>query len=145
MKDQAYTIYHNFLIKSSAERVFKAFSEAKHLVNWWPQKCSGEVELGAVYRLFFTEEYDWLAKLIRNEPHKALYFKMLKSDEDWDPTTFGIDLEESEKGTYVSFFHKGWLSQNDHFKHSSFSWALLLNGLKNYVEQGLIIPFENRA
>lgn len=47
----------------------------------------------------------------------------------------------------VNFSHVNWAEANDHFKHSSFCWALLLNGLKNYLEDnylenGIIIPFK---
>ena len=145
MNAQSYNIYHNFEVKSDARRVFEAFSEPKHLVHWWPQKCEGTPQLGGVYNLFFTEEYDWQAEVVRNEPYKSIYFSMLKSDQDWASTTFGIDLEEKADSTYVRFFHKDWPEENDHFKHSSFCWALLLKGLKNYVEKGVIIPFEDRA
>lgn len=69
---------------------------------------------------------------------------MTKSDKDWNPTTFGFDLESSDKGTMVNFSHINWPEQNHHFKHSSFCWAILLNGLKNYLEKGVIIPFEER-
>lgn len=69
---------------------------------------------------------------------------MTDSNEDWNPTTFGFNLEEQENGIYLRFSHKGWLENNDELKHSSFCWAMLLNGLKNYVEKGIVVPFEER-
>ena len=69
---------------------------------------------------------------------------MTKSDPNWEPTSFGFDLKEIEDGVLVKFWHKDWPECNDHYKHSSFCWALLLKGLKDYLEKGVIIPFEER-
>jgi len=69
---------------------------------------------------------------------------MTKSDIDWNPTSFGFDMEEQENGTYLNFCHVDWAEVNFEFKNSSFCWAMLLNGLKNYLEKGIIIPFQER-
>jgi len=53
-------------------------------------------------------------------------------------------LEEVDKGTLLKFSHENWQELNHNFKHSSFCWAMLLNDLKNYLENGIIIPFEKR-
>jgi uncharacterized protein YndB with AHSA1/START domain len=145
MKKNGYTVYHNFLVKSDKKSVFEAFSDPVHLVNWWPQRCSGEAKLGCVYNLFFTEEFHWMAEVVRNDPPTSFQMRMLKSDDDWNPTTFGIDLEERGDAVYVRFFHKDWPRCNDHFKFSSFCWALLLKGMKDYVEKGEVVSFEERA
>lgn len=138
-------IYHNFIIKAKPQTVFHAVSDPKHLINWWPLKCSGIPEVGSEYNFNFTDEYDWFGELVKCEEAKAFHIKMTKSDADWNPTTFGFDLEQMKDGsTYVEFWHKDWPEKNKHFKYSSFCWAGLLKGLKNYIEKGNIIPFEER-
>lgn len=141
----AYNVYHNFLIQASAEKVFNAVSQPEHLDNWWTYKSSGEPKIDSEYNLNFTEAYDWYCKVTKITPNQSIYFKMTKSDTDWNPTTFGFDLEEKNGGTYVRFSHIDWPEDNDHYKHSSFCWAMLLNGLKKYLEKGEVIPFENRS
>ena len=140
-----FNIYHDVAIQASPERVFQAVSDPKELVNWWPQKCSGECELGARFNFFFTPEYDWYGQVITYEPAKAFHIKMTDSDADWDPTSFGYDLIAEEEGTLLQFWHKGWPELNHHFRRSSYCWAILLKGLKDYLEQGIVIPFEKRA
>ncbi|CAL2102629.1 conserved protein of unknown function [Tenacibaculum sp. 190130A14a] len=137
-------IYHNFLIKAPLHKVFDAVSKPKQIENWWALRCAGIPELGAQYNLYFGEPYNWYGKVTVFVVNQSFHIKMTKADEDWIPTTFGFDLEEKKEGTYLRFFHKDWLVINDHFKHSSFCWAQLLNGLKNYVEKEEIIPFEHR-
>ena len=140
----SFNIYHNLLIKASIIEVFDAVSIPEHLNNWWTLKSSGKPEMGATYNLNFTDEYDWYSQVSVCKPVDSFHLKMTKSDKDWDPTTFGFDLEEKDNGTYLKFFHVNWPENNDHLKHSSFCWAMLLNGLKNYLEKGIIIPFEER-
>lgn len=141
----SYSIYYNLFIKVPPKTVFDAVSLPKHLDNWWPLRSSGKPKLGESYNLNFTDKYDWYCKISVCKPHESIHFKMTKSDEDWDSTTFGFDLEAKDDKTYVRFFHKDWPQQNDHFKFSAFCWAMLLNGLKNYLEKGIIIPFEERS
>jgi uncharacterized protein YndB with AHSA1/START domain len=138
------TIYHDLQIKAPTQSVFDAVTLPEHLVNWWPFKCSGEPNVGTEYNFFFGPEYDWKGKVVQCETGTSFYIKMTKSDLDWNPTSFGFDLKENDKGTYLSFWHKDWPECNQHFKFSSFCWAMLLNGLKDYLEKGVIIPFEER-
>ena len=139
-----HNIFFDFYIEASKKDVFDRFTLPEHLNNWWSLKSSGTPELGATYNLNFTDTYDWYCKVVVCEFNKSFHLKMTKSDKDWDPTTFGFDLEEKENGTYLRFSHVNWPMNNDHLKHSSFCWALLLNGLKNYLEKGIVIPFEER-
>ena len=140
----SYNIYHNLTINASPNEVFDAVSLPEHLDNWWTLKSSGKPELHEVYNLNFTDDYDWYCKVSRVNSNESFHLKMTKSDDDWNPTTFGFDLEEVKTGTLLKFSHVNWPKENNHYKHSSFCWALLLDGLKNYVEKGAIIPFTER-
>lgn len=141
-----HNIFHDLTIHSDVHQVFDAISSPMHLINWWPLRCAGKPELGAVYNFYFDEEFDWYGKVIRFEENRAFHIAMTKSDEDWENTSFGFDLVEIEEGkTKLEFWHKNWPKNNDHFRRSSFCWALLLNGLKGYVENKVIIPFEKRG
>lgn len=140
----SYNIYHNLLIKASPKEVFDAVSQPKHLDNWWTLKSSGKPVLNSEYNLNFTDQYNWFCKVSKLKESESFHLKMIESDKDWNPTTFGFDLQAKENVTYLKFSHENWPENNDHFKHSSFCWAMLLNGLKNYLEKGIIVPFETR-
>ncbi|XLS29168.1 SRPBCC family protein [Flavobacteriaceae bacterium M23B6Z8] len=139
-----YTIYHDLYIEKPIKSVFKVVSDPKELENWWPLKCKGEPTLNSIYNFYFGPEYNWYGKVIKYEPSNAFHIKMTQSDADWDPTSFGFDLEEINKGTRLKFWHKGWTNCNHHYRHSSYCWAILLKGLKDYLEKGIVIPFEKR-
>jgi hypothetical protein len=69
---------------------------------------------------------------------------MTKSDKNWNTTTFGFDIEEIKDAVLLKFKYINWPKCNAEFRQSSFCWAMLLNGLKNYIEKGEIIPFNER-
>lgn len=144
MTEQEFAIHHDLEISGPLNKVFDAVSNHKHLENWWPLRCTGKPEIGEEYNFYFTPEYDWYGEVVKVELNKSFYIKMIKADDDWSPTSFGFDLEMNGGMTIVRFHHVGWPSCNAHFRHSSFCWAMLLNGLKNYVEKGIIVPFEDR-
>ncbi len=140
----AFNIYHNLVIKTSPQEVFDAVTLPKHLNNWWTLKSSGTPELNSEYNLNFTDAYNWFGCVSQVKKNTSFYLKMTNSDEDWNPTTFGFDLQMHNSGTLVKFSHVDWAKDNHHFRHSSFCWAMLLNNLKNYLEADVIIPFSER-
>ena len=144
LKRKGHSIYHDLAISAPINKVFQAITSPEHLINWWPLKCKGNPRINTEYNFYFTSEYDWYGKVIEVTENKSFYIKMTKSDVDWDPTAFGFDLEQSANNVLVKFWHIGWPECNIQFRRSSFCWAMLLNGLKNYLEKGIIIPFEER-
>lgn len=143
-KENTYAIHHDLMIKVPLDKVFEAISEPEHLINWWPKKCTGTAKENEVYNFFFTSEYDWYGKVTKLKKDSSFHIKMTKSDADWNATSFGFDLVQKENAVQVEFWHTGWLECNEHFRRSSFCWAMLLNGLKNYIEKGVVIPFNER-
>lgn len=141
---EGYAIHHDLMVDALPQKLFEAVSDPKHLINWWPLECSGQMQSGGQYRFYFGPEYDWEGRVIQFETNESFHVKMTSADEDWTPTSFGFDLAPEGTQVKLSFWHVGWPSCNAHYKRSSFCWAMLLNGLKNYVEKGVIIPFEDR-
>ncbi|MGJ5641354.1 SRPBCC family protein [Formosa sp. S-31] len=141
----SYSIFHSLPVKTTAKTLYNAITQPEHLVNWWPLTCSGTPSPEASYNFYFSPEYNWYARVITAEPQQAFHLKMTDADADWTPTAFGFDLEPVKEGIQLNFWHTGWPECNAHFKRSSFCWAILLNNLKIYVEQGSVVPFKDRA
>lgn len=141
---EGHAIHHNLMVNASLEKLFAAVSDPKHLSNWWPLECSGQAELNGKYRFYFGPEYDWEGQVVQFETNASFHVKMTNADEDWTPTSLGFDLSQEGQRVKLSFWHVGWPACNEHYKRSSFCWAMLLNDLKNYVEKGVIVPFEDR-
>jgi len=145
MDTKSYTIYHALSIQTSVEKLFRTVSKPEELIHWWPLKCSGGEKLNSEYNFNFTDTYNWFGNVITYKPNISFHIQMTKPDQNWNPTSFGFDLEEiSNNKVQLHFWHKNWQNCNAEFKQSSFCWAMLLNGLKNYAEKGIVIPFEER-
>ena len=141
-----HSILHEFAIRSSAESVFQAFTVPAQFECWWPKRCTGTPALGERYNFYFGDAFDWFAHISEIAQRRSVCYKLDESDSDWQPTSFGIELTEEDTGTtIVSFYHRDWREANRHFRIASFCWAMLLNGLKNYVEKGIVVSFENRS
>lgn len=144
-KPKGHSIYHDLVVAAPPDLVFSAITDPDQLIDWWPLRCTGQAEKGASYNFFFSPEYDWHAEVTKVVAKEAFHVRMTEADADWSPTSFGFDLKETENGqTQLAFWHVGWPACNAHFRRSSFCWAILLQGLKNYVEKGIVVPFAER-
>jgi len=142
----SHSIFFDLYIKAESSKIFAAITEPAHLENWWPLKCSGEPILGASYNFNFTDDYDWYAKIGSVKKDSHVYYKMTQSDVDWNLTIFGFELSTLTDGkTLIQFSHTGWQSNNHEYRNSAYCWAQLLRGLKEYVENGVVVAFEERS
>ncbi len=140
-----YSILHDLVIKAPASEVFDAISTPQHLNNWWTARSSGKPKLGTPYNFFFTPEYDWYGEVTACRVNQLFSISMTQADEDWHATSFSFELEPNDGEVLVRFSHTGWQTTNPHFRRTSFCWAILLKGLKDYVEKGGVVPFEERV
>lgn len=137
-------IVYVFPIKSSRKEVFEAVSTPKGLDAWWTKRASGEPAQGAEYELWFGPDYDWRAVVSRCQRESEFELQMTAASTNWNRTRVGFLLEYKGGVTQVQFHHSDWPALNDHYKVSSFCWAMYLRLLKRYVELGEVIPYEGR-
>lgn len=137
-------ILHQFQVAAPVQAVFDAFATPSGLDSWWTLQSEGQPTRDSLYRLYFGPEYDWLARVVHVHSNKELTWKTVRAMEDWLPTSFGFKLTEVGKFTSVHFFHTAWQSASEHFAITNYCWGQLLRGLKDYVENGVVIPFEQR-
>lgn len=138
-------IHFQFQINSSADAVFEAISTPNGLNAWWTLNAEAEPFVGGIYRLYFGPDFDWLARVTHLEIDRQLSWSLERAMEDWMPTRFGFALAEHESLTTVRFYHTDWERVSDHFAISSYCWGQLLKGLKDYVECGIVVPFDRRS
>lgn len=137
-------ILHNVYIHESPQKVFHAISNGSEIEKWWTKRSTGTAIKGNIFNLFFSPEYDWTAELINVAENALCEWKVIKADVDWIDTIFGFRLSKQEDITLAEFYHKGWAETNEHFRRSSYCWAMYLYLLKQYVESGKITVFEQR-
>ena len=137
-------ILHSFVINAPLKAVFKNISTPKGLNNWWTKSAKGRAELNEMYTLDFGPGYKWEAVISKYIANKALEFQLTDASDDWVDTKVGFVLDNKKDITEVHFYHKGWPKNNEHYRISSFCWAMYLRILKRYVEFGEQVPYEKR-
>lgn len=137
-------ILHRFPIRASADLVFAAFSSCEGLDAWWTLRSAGVPELGAVYVLDFGPGYEWRGTVTRCAPGRAFEWTMTGAMADWVGSRVGCVLTEEAGVTTVDFYHAGWAEATEHFRVSSYCWAMYLRLLRRYVEFGEVVPYATR-
>ncbi len=137
-------IVHQFPIKAPLEEVFKAVSTPAGLDAWWTLTSLGKAARGEVYELGFGPEYDWRASVSKCTPYSEFELKITHAQDDWLNTVIGFQLKEKNGAAEVLFYHKGWPENNDHYRISSYCWAMYLRLMKRYVENGEVVEYSNR-
>lgn len=137
-------IYHTFRITESPDKIFNAIGSAEVIRARWALTAAGSPGLGEIYELNFGPGYLWQAEVTVFEPGSRFEWLMIDAQSDWIDTRIGFSLQGDEKGTVVSFYHTGWPEENDHFKSSSYCWAMYLRIFKRHLEYGEFVPYDER-
>lgn len=137
-------IFHDFPINASIDRVYQAISTPDGLNCWWTKRSKGKPAVGEEYELWFGPQDDWRAKATRCEPDSEFELEILCEGNDFNHTRVGFQLEAKGDSTWVRFHHTGWSSANEHYRISSYCWAMYLRILRRYLEHGESVPYENR-
>jgi uncharacterized protein YndB with AHSA1/START domain len=137
-------ILHDFPISAPVSQVFDAVSTPSGLDRWWTLTSAGEARADSVFRLGFGPEYDWRAQVSRCEKDRAFELEITSASPDWVGTRVSFDLQPTESGTQVRFAHRGWPDESDHYRTSSFCWAMYLRLLSRALEFGEFVPYDDR-
>ncbi len=137
-------LVYDFPINAPVEKVFAGVATPPGLDAWWTIRSSGSPRLGEEYELDFGPGYVWRAKVTRCEANADFELTMMPSDKDWMGTRVRFVLTPKGGGTNVQFSHIGWPEINEHYRISSFCWAMYLRLLKRNVEFGEVVPYAHR-
>ncbi|MCC6929136.1 MAG: SRPBCC domain-containing protein [Gemmatimonadaceae bacterium] len=135
------SILHDFPIRASAATVFAAVVSPD---TWWTLESDVQAALGSTSRLYFGEGYDWRALVSACEPGVTFEWTFTDAMPDWMGTRLRFDLTEADGVTAVHFAHHGWETASEHFRVSSFCWAMYLRLLRRTVETGEVVPYARR-
>lgn len=139
-----YSIYHDLKIYAPISKVFEGVSSPALLNEWWTNDCKGECKIGSEYELRFSQNCVWFARVTKMIQNREFELLMFNSHEDWDDTKIGFHLENIGDVTKLRFYHSDWNNLNEHFRISSYCWAVYLRILKGYLEKGIRIAYDER-
>jgi uncharacterized protein YndB with AHSA1/START domain len=141
-------ILHDFPVSAPPARVFAAIATPAGLDAWWTLGCEGAPSVGATWRMNFGPGYRWTAAVRAFAADREIEWELVEADDDWRGTRVAIALapsgEPGNDATQVRFRHTGWRAANDHYRTSSFCWAMYLRLMKRFVETGERTPYAER-
>ncbi|MEO7965538.1 MAG: SRPBCC domain-containing protein [Gemmatimonadaceae bacterium] len=138
-------ILHDFPINATPEEVFAAVSTPTGLDSWWTLRSTGAAAEGQCFQLDFGPDYVWRARVTECRPAEAFELEMVEAMPDWTGSTVRFDLSEAVGGgTQLRFAHRGWDETSEHFRISSFCWAMYLRIMRRKLEHGEEVPYEQR-
>jgi uncharacterized protein YndB with AHSA1/START domain len=137
-------ILHDFTVKADPSTVYRAITSPEGLDQWWTRRAQGHPEAGQEYELWFGPDADWRARVIEALPGQCFGFEMTGAAPDWLGTRVRFALEAEGDTTKVRFSHSGWQSESEHFKTSSYCWAMYLRVMRRFVECGEQVRYEDR-
>jgi uncharacterized protein YndB with AHSA1/START domain len=138
-------IIHEFSVKVQPEWVFQLFATPNGLEKWWTKSSTGDAREGDNFRLYFSPEFDWQARVKRYVPPSSFELQITHAHPDWVGTLVGCELTpEGKNATRVRFYHTGWPEENEHWRVSCFCWAMYLRILRRNLEYGETVEYERR-
>lgn len=137
-------IVHDFRIDMAPARVFAAVTSPAGLDEWWTLRSAGAPRPGTEYVLDFGPGYVWKARVSRCAADSEFELEFTDADPEWIGTKVGFHLAAMGAGTQVRFRHVGWPGESEHFRVSSYCWAMYLRILRRHLEHGESVPYQLR-
>jgi uncharacterized protein YndB with AHSA1/START domain len=137
-------------IAASAERVFRALSDPKELIQWWgspetyrAHRWDADFRVGGKWRVegrsATGQPYSASGEFLEITPPRRL---VQTWSYDWDagknqpPTRLTYTLEDVPGGTRVTVRHEGFASPDDCHSHGA-GWERVLRWLESYIETAI--------
>jgi uncharacterized protein YndB with AHSA1/START domain len=131
------TIYHQILIKTTFETVFKAITTQEGLSKWWLSDCIVKPELGFINKFRYQGLVNNKMKVIDLETNQRVEWECIESDPQWIGTHVIFELSMHDDLVKLNFKHTDWKEQTEFFGTCSYHWGRHLTMLREYCETGI--------
>lgn len=133
-------IRHRVGIAAPVEQVYEAVATVDGLNKWWSSDLTGSADLGGTLRFFG----DGVAMdVVAQEPVRRVDWLCSRGPADWLNTKISFEVAPGEGEAVLLFAHSDWQQPTPFHYHCSTKWAVMLVGLKNWLEGGDPRPFPN--
>ena len=137
-------ILHTLQVRGASQRVFDMFATPAGLDAWWTARSRGTPVIGTDYQLWFAPDYDWRARVTACDPGALFELEFTTAMQDWLGTRVRAELAQHDGVTTLRFAHVGWPRDTEHYRVTSYCWAMYLRLLRRHVEFGVTVPYEQR-
>ena len=133
-------IKHFVVIKTTADKVYKAITEQEGLAGWWTKDTIAKPEVGFIDEFKFGDRYHNKMKVAKLEKDKHVQWECVGGDKEWIGTHLKFELQEKNGNTELMFTHADWAGQTLFYANCNFHWGGYMKSLKDYCEKGKGFP-----
>lgn len=117
-----------FHLRSSPSEIFKALSDSKELVKWWPVKAFISPEERR-FSLTFYNGFVMAGEISNFKEKKSISFS-------WVEGVATFELDRKGKGTLLKLLHDGFETP-EALARSSPLWSYYLTNMKSVLDHGI--------
>ena len=149
MNQNTFKIENTFSFKCTADMLYTAITTQKGIASWWTDQCIVKPKESSEAH-FYWKPHGWqvtmkISKLVTNERVEWLCLKStMQNTNAWEGSTLSFRISsESPQTSTLYFVHDNYKS-SPCFDECTAGWSFVLGkSLKNYLETGVGMPFEN--
>jgi uncharacterized protein YndB with AHSA1/START domain len=135
-------IWHELLVNTSPERLYKAVANVAGLAHWWTIGVRGESAVGKHLEFWFDDFCASIAEITKLIPGELVRWHITGgAAADWLETDVEFKIMRESGRTILHFRHSNWKENAKQFPHCSMGWAVFLLSLKEFVETGKGRPY----
>ena len=135
------TIRHLIQVKATPKAVYGALATEVGLRSWWTADAEGGSTEGENLTVgFYHRAVVFRFTVTALKPNEKVVWLCHGDDPDWNNTQITWQIEPTESGATIKFFHADWLEEDDHFASSNTTWGMLMHQLKGCLEGSVLGP-----
>ena len=158
-------IYHEVIIGTSSENVYRALTSQEGLSAWWTPQTTTSAEVGSLARFGFGPQYFKEMRIDKLLSPEYVEWSCLAGADEWIGTTIKFTIKHGNKAaltlsnpeiadqlqqqrenqcTLLRLEHNDWKGYTSMFAECNYTWGQFLRSIKLYCETGKGRPWPHQ-
>lgn len=135
-------IVHELTIATPPDQVFEAITTVDHIGRWWTPDVAIAPDRTELRVAFQDGAVQMHFQVDASEAPELLHLVCTDGPAEWPGTQLAFRIEQDPHGlgSVVRLWHGGWEYEDGSLPRASFLWAMRLDSLRRYLEQGTGSP-----
>ncbi len=135
-------ILHELVIQSDPAALLEAVTTAEGLAAYWTDQTEATPEPGTVATFAFGPNRETVFEMrVDTITPERVEWTCVGGPEEWVGTTLRWLLRPTGDATTLRFEHRNWQREDGAVAPCSYTWAMILERLDDYVVNGRVNPY----
>jgi len=132
---------HMIPIAASPKAVYAAISTQRGMRGWWTRDTGMETKVGGRAEFGFDRrDAVFMMKILALKPSKTVRMTCIAGPPEWVGTRLEWTIERTERGSTLTFRHRGWRRVTPFAASCNTMWGRLMFRIRDYAETGQFKP-----